>query len=410
MHHSSFQIVSEIYPKWRVGIIGTGFIARNLSSLIRTLPDLTVTRMLTRRDLASVEGIGADVVLTQSVNDLIDHVDIVVECSGDVVHSAGIIREVMAAGLPVVTMNSEFHVTCGSYFTKKGYVTEAEGDQPGSTAALHRDAVAMGFKPLVYGNMKGFLNLDPSPEDMKHWAERQEFSVGMTTSFTDGTKVQIEQALVANMFGADILKTGLMIAESDNFEQAAQDLADAAEHHGQPISDFVVSPGSLPGVFITATHTDPHQTILRNLKMGDGPHYNLVRPYHLCALEIPKTIRAVRAGEPPLLNNTSAPRIGVAAIAKKSLKAGQRIDNAIGSFLLRGEAVRLVDEPNHVPMGLIQNATITRDVEPGQMLQLDDVDLPDSFGRDIGLDLVASAKPVPVQQPVEQGWQAPAFV
>jgi predicted homoserine dehydrogenase-like protein len=297
----------------------------------------------------------------------------------------------MAAGLPVVTMNSEFQVTCGSHFVGKGYLTEAEGDQPGSTAALWRDVVAMGFEPLVYGNMKGFMNLDPSPEDMAYWAERQGLSVEMTTSFTDGTKVQVEQAFVANMYGADIARTGLLAPEDADFNAAAARLGEAATRHGQPLSDFIVSAGQVPGVFIVATHEAVHQPVLRYLKLGDGPYYVLIRPYHLCAMEIPKTIREVRAGQPPLLNNSARPRISVGAVAKKAIAPGKTVAHGVGSFLLRGEAVRIADVPRHVPIGLIQNATVTRAIEPGQMLELDDVDLPASFGLDIGLELLSGA-------------------
>lgn len=374
---------------WRVGVIGTGFIARSLINVIRDMPDLTVTRALTRRPTDGVDCIGDDVKLTQSANELIDNCDVVVECSGDVLHASEVIRDAMAANLPVVTMNSEFQVTCGSYFVEKGYLTEAEGDQPGSTAALYKDVVAMGFKPQVYGNMKGFMNLDPSPEDMTYWAERQGLRVEMTTSFTDGTKVQVEQAFVANMYGADIAQTGLLAQEDKDFNAAAIALGEAAARHGTPLSDFIVSPGQVPGVFIVASHDEIHQPVLRYLKLGDGPHYVLIKPYHLCAMEIPKTIRAVRAGEPPLLNNSARPRISVGAVAKKPIAAGEPIPHGVGSFLLRGEAVRTADAPRHVPIGLIQNAVTARAIEPGQMLELDDIDLPDSFGRDIGLGILS---------------------
>ena len=108
-------------------------------------------------------------------------------------------------------------------------------------------------------------------------------------------------------------------------------------------------------------------------------------------MEIPKTIREVRAGLPPLLNNSARPRIGVAAVAKKAIAPGETIAHGVGSFLLRGEAVRFADAPRHVPIGLIRNATVTRAIEPGQMLELNDVDLPASYGRDIGLALLSGA-------------------
>ena len=50
-------------------------------------------------------------------------------------------------------------------FVERGLLSEAEGDQPGCLAALAEDAVATGFQPLVYCNMKAFLNRDPNPEE-----------------------------------------------------------------------------------------------------------------------------------------------------------------------------------------------------------------------------------------------------
>ena len=378
-------------PLTRVGVVGTGFIARGLYGVIRGLPDMTVSRALTRRSMQSCIDVPKDVKLTQSVQELIDHSDVVVEVSGDVLHAAEVIRDVLAAGLPVITMNSEFHVTCGSYFVDKGYLSEAEGDQPGCTAALREEALAMGFTPMVYGNMKGFLNPDPTHDEMVYWSERQGIRVEQTVSFTDGTKVQMEQAFVANGFGAGIAQDGLLAPVSDDFDAVAHELAEAADKLGFPICDFVVSRGQPPGVFVVASHDSQHQAPLRYMKMGDGPYYVLVRPFHLCAFEIPKTIRRATFGLPPLLNNSRAPTVSVAAIAKRAIKPGEKIDLGVGSFLVRGRAVRIADNVDHVPIGLLYNAVITRQVEPGQMLTLDDVELPESYARDITLGLLRAA-------------------
>ncbi len=375
----------------RVGIIGTGVIASELARLGMRMSDLRIDRMLTRQLLESRVRLGEEFPLTQSIDELIEHSDIVVECSGDVIHATEVIGRALEAGRPVVTMNSEFHVTCGSHFVGKGYLTEAEGDQPGSTAALRRDALEMGFKPLVYGNMKGFLKLDPTPEEMEYWADRNGVRVHQTVSFTDGTKVQIEQAFVANAFAADIAKQGLLGVERPTFEAAAAVLAEAAQELGSPISDFVLSPGQAPGVFIVATHDAAHQNMLRYLKLGDGPHYTLLRPFHLCALEIPKTIRRVMAGDPPLLHNSAHPTIGVAAVAKTDLLPGDELGYGIGSYKVRGEAVRMVDAPKHVPLGILSGAQMTRRVARGETITIDDVDLPDSNARDIALGIVKAA-------------------
>ncbi|MGB5312020.1 MAG: hypothetical protein WBN38_08120 [Polyangiales bacterium] len=375
----------------RVGVAGTGFIARRLFDSLRLMDDLQVSVALTRRALDSVQNAPAEVRLTHSTQELLDSSDIVVECSGDPIHAAEVIRDALAAGLPVVTMNSEFHVTCGSHFVGKGFLSEANGDQPGVQAQLHDELVGMGFRPLVYGSMKGFLNPNPSLKEMLYWSERQGFRVQQTTSFTDGTKVQIEQAFVANAFGASIAKPGLLAVQNDSADAATRALAEAAVELGHPISDFTVVPGQAPGVFVIATIAESQRPVLAALKMGEGPFYTFIRPYHLCALEIPNTLRRAMQGQPVLLNNSARPTIGVAAVAKRRLQAGERIETGIGSFQVRGTAVRFCDEPRHLPIGLLYGATVTRPVEPEQMLTVDDVDLPDSYARDITLELIRDA-------------------
>ena len=142
--------------------------------------------------------------LTSSLHQLIHQSDLIVECTGDAIYATEIVDRALRAGRPIVTMDSEFHVTTGSYFTDRGVLTESQGDQPVSIAALAEQAGEMGLEPLVYGNRKGFYNPDPTLEQMQCWATAQGISLRQVTSFTDGTKIQIEAALVANGLGARI--------------------------------------------------------------------------------------------------------------------------------------------------------------------------------------------------------------
>ena len=373
--------------KPRIGLVGTGFIASGFARLVHNhAPDLHINAVLTRRPIDQMGDFPLADRLTLSQQELIDKSDVIVECSGDVLHATDVIDEALRAGKPVVTMNSEFHVTTGSYFADKGLLTEAEGDQPGSIAALREEAIMMGFKPLVYGNMKGFLNHFPTPEEMAYWAGKQGISVAQTTSFTDGTKIQIEQALVANGFGATIACQGMQGPKATDVTKAAIDLARGAAERGQAISDYVLAPGNA-GVFVVGTHDKSEWKALNYLKLGDGPYYVLVRPFHLCQYEIIKTLRRVLAGGGVLLNNSSNPTISIVGIAKTQLSPGTAIDRALGGFQVRGEAAKIQDVPNHVPMGLIQNAVVRRQIEPGQTITFDDVDLPDTLALKIARQL-----------------------
>ena len=112
--------------------------------------------------------------------------------------------------------------------------------------------------------------------------------------------------------------------------------------------------------------------------MGDGPFYRLVRPYHLCHLEIMKTLRRTVAGGNILLDNGSLPTISVATITKHRLMPGDRIKQGIGSFDARGECVRILENHGHLPIALMRDIIIKRKIAKGEMIMRDDVELPES--------------------------------
>jgi len=363
----------------KIGIIGTGFIARGLSYRLNKDESLCLSRVLTRRkpeyirDLALGGGR-----VTNSIQELVDNSDLVVECSGDPVYATRVLFKVMNAGIPVITMDSELQITTGSWLSKRGLITEAEGDQPGSIATLYKDVLAMGFEPLVLGNIKGFLNHTPTEDEMRYWAGENGISLEQVTSFTDGTKIQIEQTVVANGLGAQIVQRGLMRVECTSYQDGAKILAQKADSLGVMISDYVLSPGSPAGVFVAAKHNLEQAPYLKYYKLGDGPYYVLTRPFHLCHLEISKTIHRVLRGEGVLLNNGDDPRISVATIAKRRLIPGEIVKRGIGSFTVRGEAIEITESPQHVPIGLVFDVVLKRYVEPGQIITFDDIEIPES--------------------------------
>lgn len=372
----------------KVGVIGTGFIGTGLFYSLERRPDLHYQVGLTRRRPLTVPDLD-DERLTDSMQRLIDECDVIVECSGDTVYATPLVRRALEAGIPVVTMNAELQVTSGSYLQQFGYLTEAEGDQPGSIAALRRDVLAMGFSPIVYGNVKGFLNHTPTRAEMEKWAALQGISVAQVTSFTDGTKVHIEQVVVANGLGADLAPGGMVGGDTvyDGFKEGGYALAEIADRAGIVMSDFLMasntpSPGRdrpTPGVFIVATMPDVRQRpSLKYYKLGEGPYYFFQRPFHLCHLELPKTIRRVVDGDEPLLNNGPNPRYGVSAVAKRDLAAGETIERGVGGFSVRGEGTAIANDREHVPISLLTGAVLRRDVRAGETLRFDDVDLPES--------------------------------
>lgn len=376
----------------RIGISGTGFVARGVYQVLGRLPEFHVTGVLTRRPVEHSERHFPDTPLTNSAEALATKADIVLECSGNTVHAAEVLTVAGAAGASLVTLSSEAQVTIGSALLARGYrISEAHGDQPGALAALDAEAREMGFKPLAYVNIKGFYNPDPSPEDMAYWAKRQNSTVRAITSYTDGTKLQIEQVLVANGLGARIVRQGMIggeVAEMSSLDY----LADAAREFGAPISDFVVHP-PVKGVLILADNPladlCPGYSAFSKIRTREGRAYSLLKLYYLVYLEIPKTLRRIAAGGPPLITNGLDPTATIAAVTKRALTAGTRIETALGGFELRGEAVEIAGMETSIPITLLDGARLRRSVEPGETLHEGDVDLPETLALSLWRETMA---------------------
>lgn len=109
-------------------------------------------------------------------------------------------------------------------------------------------------------------------------------------------------------------------------------------------------------------------------KMGDGPDYFFFRPYHLVHLEVPMTIAELILDNEPLVT-VDAPHVAeVLAIAKKDLASGEALD-CIGGFSAYGHIDTAENAAGHLPVGLVEYATMSADVAQDQPIPLDAVQL-----------------------------------
>jgi len=381
--------------KIKVGLVGTGMIARGLTKLIPKRNDMVISKILTRRH-GYVSGLGiSQNHLTKNPLELFDNSDLLIVSTGDPIYNTNIIYEAFKYNIPVLSMDADTQVVTGSWLSKKGLLSEANGDQPGCLAVLKDEVLEMGFQPLVFGNIKGYQNLNPSKADMIFWAKRQGFSLSSVTSFTDGSKLQIEQCLVANGLGATITKQGLTGIETKDFQEGAFALAEESNRSGDLISDYLVSKEAPPGVFIVGTHHEDMAQELKTYKMGNGPFYLLYKPVHLCLFEVFRDIKNLFYNHSILLNNGKNPTISVATVAKRLLKAGYFIDKGTGSFDVRGECVRISENIDHVPIGLMRQVRLKYDIEPGQIISFKDVEIPDSLALDAWFETIKNNSSIP---------------
>jgi predicted homoserine dehydrogenase-like protein len=285
-----------------------------------------------------------------------------------------------------VLLNVEADVTVGPLLKRMadaaGVVyTGAAGDEPAATLELWTFARTLGLEVICAGKGKNNpLDRSATPETVGARAREVGTAPKMLCSFVDGTKTMVEMAALANATGLSLTKRGLHGPEASvaDLPRIFSSRAQGGILEQTGVVDYAI--GVAPGVFVVFT-TDLPVVVdeLRYLKMGDGPNWVLYRPYHLTSLETPLSVaRAVLQHEA-----TIAPTQGLIAevitVAKRALRAGEQIDG-IGGFTVYGlvDRAEVARSENLLPLGLAQGATLKRNIEEGEPISYDDVEIDDS--------------------------------
>ena len=174
----------------------------------------------------------------------------------------------------------------------------------------------------------------PEPDDERSVRERDGTSVEITTAAGDGTKLQIECAVVANVTGFEPDCRG-MHGVPTTLECAVDDLR-AVESRDRVV-EYTLGGDFGAGVFVVG-RTHDHEAVARSLrfyKMGPGPEYLFLRPYTLAQFEMAETIADVWINGHALATPVGPPVADVVTMAKRDLRAGESLDG-IGGFTCYG--------------------------------------------------------------------------
>jgi len=132
------------------------------------------------------------------------------------------------------------------------------------------------------------------------------------------------------------------------------------------------------GVFILGYSDNPiRQKYMKCYKMGEGPLYTFYTPFHLSPLEAPNSVaRAVLFNDYPV-TPLHGPVAEVITIAKRPLKAGEKLDG-IGGYLSYGtlDNADTAEDDNLLPMGLSEGCTLLRDLPMDAAITCNDVSIP----------------------------------
>ncbi|MEH6773721.1 MAG: SAF domain-containing protein [Cereibacter changlensis] len=319
--------------------------------------------------------------------------DALVEVTGSMDYALSAVEMAIATKRHVILMNAELDGTVGPLLKKKAdaagvIYTNCDGDQPGVQMNLWRFVKGIGVKPVLCGNIKALQDEYRTPETQRGFAEKWGQKAEMVTSFADGTKISYEQAIVANGTGMRVAKRGMIGIDPTNknptlplrpLEDYVAMFAPHLDPEGPGIVDYIVGARPGPGVFVIGTHDDPVQKHYLNLyKLGEGPYYLFYTPYHLCHFEVPMTVARAVLFDDAALAPIDGPLVGVVAVAKRDLTAGETLDG-IGGFMAYGQAdnSEVIAKERLLPMGLAEGCVLTRDVAKDEVLTFADVRIPE---------------------------------
>lgn len=314
-------------------------------------------------------------------------IDVIIEVTGAVQFSAEVVLSAIQHKKHVVLMNAELDGTVGPIL--KVYadqhdvvITNADGDQPGVIMNLYRFVKGIGVNPVLCGNIKGFHDPYRNPTTQEGFAKKWGQKPSMVTSFADGSKISFEQAIVANATEMKVGKRGMYgptVESGTPIEEAIKEYPDELLNTGEGVVDYVVGAVPSPGVFVIGTHDHPQQQHYLHLyKLGEGPYYCFYTPYHLCHFEVPNTVARAALFDDATIAPAGRLQVEVVTIAKKDLKAGDKIDG-IGHYMTYGvcENADVAEEENLLPLGVAEGCVLKNDIKKDEALTYDDVKVPE---------------------------------
>jgi predicted homoserine dehydrogenase-like protein len=306
-------------------------------------------------------------------------VDVLMEATGDIMVGATVALEAIAGGKHLTAANPETQATVGPILRQlaeqAGVVySDVDGDQPGIIKNLFDYCVGLGFEPIVAGNCKGVLKRYATPETQQSFAEATGIKPWIASAAADGTKLNIEMAIVANATGMPPTVRG-MRGPTTSLETVLADFERLGVFEPGPSVEYTL--GIPNGTFmIVGCDEQAVRDDLRYLKMGDGPHYLVYRPHVLVHYEAPlSAAEAVLYGTATITPRLEPPLADVVTVAKRDLPAGRQLDG-IGGFDCYGLIERADEAARQglLPIGLAHWMRLTRPIRRDEPIGYDSVE------------------------------------
>jgi predicted homoserine dehydrogenase-like protein len=310
-----------------------------------------------------------------------DAIDILLEVTGTVDAAARVALEAFEHGKHVVLVNAELDSFLGPILKAKAdragvVITHTDGDEPGVAMTLLRYLRSLGMRPVAAGNIKGMVDHYRTPETQRAFAEKNDQDARKVTSFADATKLSMEATVLANATGFHAGRRG-MYGHACEYVREMADLLPADQMIDTGLVDYALGAAPHTGAFVIVHEESPlKKAQLAYYKLGNGPFYVFYTPFHLPHIQIASTIGRAVVHHDATVAPIAGPVCEVVAVAKRDLKAGERLDG-IGGFCTYG----LIDNATAaramaaLPIALSEGCVIQRNVSKDAVLSLEDVEI-----------------------------------
>lgn len=395
----------------RIGIIGAGFIGRGLFHQCSITPgiecvalaDLKIDRCLTGIELTNAryrvvnnlsemnDAIQQDLVAICQDGALLaksESIDVLIESSNSINEAAQFIITAIEHRKHIILVNAEVDLIFGPYFLSLAQnnnviYTSADGDQYTVIKHLIDELQLWGLDLVMAGNIKGFLNRYVTPTSIIPEADKRNLDYKMAAAFTDGTKLCIEMALIANGLGLSTLIPGMHGPKVNHVKEVLDFDFTTLWKNKQPFVDYILGAEPGGGVFAVGYCDDQYQKEkFAYYKMGQGPFYLLYRPYHLCHFETLKTVVEAVLNKTAVLQPTFGFQTNVYAYAKRNLRQGESLDG-IGGYTCYG-LIENASKNQGLPICLTENIILNRSILKDEKITMVDVDHgSNKFGFDL---------------------------
>lgn len=311
-------------------------------------------------------------------------IDVLIESSNAVLQGAIHALKAIRNHQHVVMMNFEAEMMYGPLLLKEAQAhgvvyTCADGDQPTVIKRMIDEIELWGLNIVMAGNIKNFLDRYTDPLKIAPEADKRSLDHKMCSSYTDGTKLCVEMAVLANAINGKTAVPGMfghrMKHVNEIFNYINFDEVWDGKH---PLVDYVLGSEPKGGVFVVAHTADKFQQYTFNWfppDVGPGPYYVFSRPYHLGHIEAMQCIAEAFLDGTARLQPVYGMRTNVHTYAKRDLKAGDVLDG-MGGYNSYGLIENLFEANTApgLPILLNDNLKLKRDIPKDQRISIDDVE------------------------------------